>query len=111
MLSSSLLIPASVLAVLAWAVPVGLSWVMPEGVRALMILAFLSAILLFCVSAAFFFCLYLWGGAPFGELAAVGFWANVVFFGRLGLMSALIWAPIMVLSVASRPRRWVKETW
>jgi hypothetical protein len=32
-------------------------------------------------------------------------------FGRLAVVSALIWGPIMLLSVAGLPKHWVKETW
>jgi hypothetical protein len=35
----------------------------------------------------------------------------VAHFGRLGLLSGLFWLPVMILSVASLPRKWVKETW
>jgi hypothetical protein len=44
-------------------------------------------------------------------LASFGTFANIVFFGKLGLISGMIWAPIMVLSVASLPRNWVKAIW
>ncbi|MEJ8562733.1 hypothetical protein QTO30_16945 [Yoonia sp. GPGPB17] len=96
---------------LAFVVPRTLARTLPEGVKPLMLNAFLSTILLFVLSALFFFCLYLWQGVNAAEIAKSGLTANVLFFGRLGLIAALIWAPIMILSVAGLPRKWVRETW
>lgn len=109
--ADGLFLPAMVLALIAWVVPKLLSMVMPEGIRPLLLLAFLSSLILFALSAGFFFVLYLWRGIPLDETLAFGFAANIVFFGRLGLVAAIIWAPIMVLSVAAIPRTWKKEVW
>lgn len=109
--SDALFLPALMLAVLAFAVPRLLARVLPEGVKPLMLNAFLSTILLFVLSAVFFFCLYLWQGLSAAEVFVPGLAASVLLFGRLGLISAIIWAPIMILSVAGLPRKWVKETW
>lgn len=111
LLSEGIFLPVLVLAVLAFVVPRVFARVLPEGVTPLMVNALLSTIALFVLSAGFFALLYLWQGLPVSGLAGAGLAAVVVFFGRLGLMSALIWAPIMVLSVAGLPRKWVKETW
>lgn len=109
--SDALFLPALVLALLAFAVPRLLARVLPEGVTALMLNAFLSTILLFLLSAGFFFCLYLWQGLSLVEILEPDVAASILLFGRLGLIAAIIWAPIMVLSVAGLPRKWVKETW
>lgn len=109
--ADALLLPALVISVLAFVVPRLLSRVLPEGVWPLLLNAFLSTLLLFILSAGFFFCLYLWQGVSVAEIMEPGMAANVVFFGRLGLFSAIIWGPIMLLSVAGLPRKWVKETW
>ena len=109
--SDGLFFPAMVLALLAWLVPKVLSMVLPEGVRPLMLNAFLSAIFLFVLSAGFFVVLYLWQGIPFAVLMEPGLAHNVVFFGKLGLIAAIIWAPIMILSVSALPRTWKKEVW
>lgn len=111
LISDSLFIPTAILAVLAWFVPILLSRVMAEGLRPLMLLALLSTFILFAISGGFFFVLYLMQGAPTQALGQFGLLENIAFFGRLGLSSALIWAPIMILSVMNRPRYWVKETW
>ncbi len=109
--SDSLLFPAMVLGFLAWLVPKLLAMALNEGVKPLLFNAFLSTIFLYALSSGFFFCLYVWRGAPLGELSGYSTMDNVVFFGRLGLSAALIWAPIMVLSVAGLPRHWTRETW
>ncbi|WP_342078128.1 hypothetical protein [Yoonia sp. SS1-5] len=111
LISDTLFWPALMIAVLGFVVPRGLARILPEGVRPLLLNAFLSTLILFVLSAAFFVCLYLWQGTPVAEILAPGLAANVAFFGKLGLMAAIIWAPIMLLSVAGLPRRWVKETW
>lgn len=109
--SDGLLLPAMALALLAWLVPKLVSIVLPEGVKPLMLNAFLSALFLYALSGGFFLLLYLWQGIPFARLMEPGWIANIVFFGRLGLSAAIIWAPIMVLSVAGLPRTWKKEVW
>ena len=109
--SGGLFVPALVLAVLAWVIPKVLSLALPEGVRPLMANALLSTLILFAISTLFFLMLYVVQGAPWEEIAQFGLAENIVFFGRLGLISALIWAPIMVISVANLPRTWTKETW
>jgi hypothetical protein len=55
--------------------------------------------------------LYRWQGMPFAALGDAGFWPVVAHFGRLSVSSALIWVPIMILSLANLPRHWVTERW
>ena len=111
MFADSLFLPALVLAILAFAVPRLLARVLPEGVGPLLLNAFLSTVLLFALSAGFFFCLYLWQGVSVTRIMEPGLASSVVFFGKLGLSAAIIWLPIMILSVSVLPRKWVKETW
>lgn len=110
-MSDGLIIPAVFLALIAWLVPKLLSMVMPEGKRALMILAFVSTLVLFAISAGFFFVLYLWNGMPVSDIAEFGWRQNIIFFGKLGMIAALIWAPIMIVSVAGLPRTWKRAIW
>ena len=111
LLSDSLLVPALVLALIAFAVPRTLGRLLPEGVLPLLLNVFLSTVLLFILSGIFFFLLYFWQGVPVDQVVASGIAANIVYFGSLGLAAAIIWAPIMLLSVAGLPRKWVNETW
>ncbi|MFT6076744.1 MAG: hypothetical protein ACJAZ1_003681 [Yoonia sp.] len=110
-LSDGLLLPALLLAIAAFVVPRFMARMLPEGVTPLMVNAFLSTLILIAVSGILFWCLYLWQGLQAEQLADQGLAANLVFFGRLALLSGLIWAPIMILSVAGLPRKWVHATW
>ena len=111
MLSDGLILPALVLALVGWLVPRGLSLVFPEGVRPLMLLALCATILMFLIGSGFFLLLYVMQGVPMAAVFADGIAPGVVHFGRLGLISALLWGPIMILSIAGLPKGWVKETW
>jgi hypothetical protein len=109
--SDGLLLPAVVLALIGWLVPRGLSLVWAEGVRPLMALALVATLIMILLSMAFFLALYMWQGVPLAMLFEGGLAPAVIHFGRLGLISALLWGPIMILSVAGLPKHWVKETW
>lgn len=109
--TDGLIFPALSLALLAWLVPKLVSMTLAEGARPLMLNALLSSIILFCLSGGYFFVLYLSQGIPFWKLLEPGWAAVVTYYGRLGLTAAIIWAPIMILSVAALPRTWVHEKW
>lgn len=111
MFSQALLFPAFVIAVLGFVVPRLWARMLPEGVKPLMLNAFLSTVVMIVLSAVLFIGLYVGQGAEISDLFSLGLVSNTVFFGQLGVASAIIWAPIMVLSLAGLPRRWVKETW
>ncbi|WP_439154144.1 hypothetical protein [Yoonia sp.] len=110
-INDGLFLPALMLAALGFVVPRMLARFLPEGVRPLLLNAFMSTIVLFFISAVFFFCLYLLQGLSPTQIFEPGLAATLLFFGRLGLSAAIIWAPIMLLSVAGLPRKWVSETW
>jgi hypothetical protein len=111
MFSDGLIFPAALLALLGWLVPRGLFLVFPEGIKPLLWLTFTATILMLFLGMGFFLLLYLWQGAPIDTLFEPGFLIGLAHFGRLGLISALLWAPIMILSVAGLPKLWTKETW
>lgn len=111
LLSNSLVLPAFGLAVLALVVPRLLARVLPEGVKPLILNALLSTLVLTLLSAVLFIGLYAGQGAGLADLFSLGLGSNILFFGQMGLASAIIWAPIMVLSLAALPRKWVNETW
>lgn len=110
-LSGGLVFPALLLALIGWLVPRGLSLIWPEGVRPLFALAFVATLILLAIGTGFFVALYVWQGVPLAMLFEAGVLAGVLHFVRLGMISALIWGPIMVLSVAGLPKQWVRETW
>ena len=109
--SSALLLPAVAMAVFGFVVPRLWARVLPEGVAPLMLNAFLSTLVLFLLSAALFLVLYAGQGVRLTDALSLGVVSAIVYFSRLGLASAIIWGPILVLSVAGLPRKWVKETW
>lgn len=109
--SDGLVFPAALLALLGWLVPRLLSRLLPEGVKPLMVLAFISTLIMLVLGMVFFLTLYIWQGAPIDTLFEAGILVSLVHFGRLGLISTLIWGPIMILSVAGLPKHWIKETW
>jgi hypothetical protein len=109
--ADGLVLPALVLALTGWLVPRGLSLFWPEGIGPLLLLALCATLIMFLLGTGFFVLLYIWQGVPFGMLFEAGIAAGILHFGRLGLISALLWGPIMILSVAGLPRHWVKQTW
>ena len=111
LLADAIVIPFLAIALIAWVVPKLLGMVFAEGVRPLIILTLFATLILFAVSGGLFMVLYVVQGAPLAELAGGGWLMNVVFFGRLGLSAAIIWVPIMLLSVSGLPRHWKEETW
>ena len=111
LLDDALLLPAFALAVVAFIVPQVMARFLPEGVGPLMLNALLSILVVFVLSGALFYGLYIRQGILALEFSVPDFWATLLFFGRLGAMSGIIWLPIVLLSVASLPRKWVKETW
>ena len=109
--ADGLILPAAALALLGWVVPRLLSLVWPEGVWPLLLLGFVATLAMLGLGMAFFAALYVWQGVPFAMLLELGAGPFLLHFLRLGLISALFWAPFLVLSVAGLPRTWVRATW
>ena len=97
-------LPILALLIAGWLVPALLARALPEGVPGLIVNGVLSTAILGVLSAALFVWLYGPGGQALWQVAPVHFLL-------LGARAALIWAPVMVLSLANRPRHWVHETW
>lgn len=104
-----LILPALVLVFVGWLVPRLLFHVFPEGIKPLILLAVCSTVVMFGFGITFFGVLYLAQGIPWAMLSGDGWVGFVAHFLRLGAVSALLWGPIMALSVASLPRRWKRE--
>ena len=111
LLTSGLVLPALILALIGYLVPKLLSLVWPEGVTPLLLLALTSALILLALSMLGFLALYLMQGVPFDRLFDDGIGPGLWHFLKLGALSALFWGPIMILSVSGLPRHWVKEVW
>ncbi len=110
-MTADLVIPALFLGFLGWLIPRLLSLVFAEGVRPLIGLTVTSALLLYLIGAGVFLGLYLYQGIGLRTLLLPGLGPTLLHFARLGLAAALIWGPIMLLSVAGLPRHWVHKTW
>lgn len=106
-----LLLPGLGLAVLGWVVPRLLARVWPEGVGPLLALGFVATLMMLALATLAFVALYAGQGAPLGPFFAAGALPGLAYFLRLGMLSALVWAPILVLSVAGLPRHWKEKTW
>lgn len=111
LISDGLFFPAACIALLGWIVPKLMSMLLGEGIKPLMVNAFASTVVMFLISSVLFAMMYIGQGVGWAELAGFGWAANVVFFGKLGLISALIWGPVLMLSVANLPRSWVEKVW
>ena len=109
--ADGLIWPAAALALMGWLVPRLLSLVWPEGVVPLMLLALVAAMLMTLLAMAVFAALYVARGVPLAMLWEPGAGAFLLHFLRLGAASALLWAPILILSVAGLPRHWTRATW
>jgi hypothetical protein len=109
--SSGLLLPALALAVLGWLVPRLLARIWPEGVGPLLLLALVSTLVLVVLATGLFVLLYVGQGVPLAVILDVGVLGGWPHFLRLGLASGLVWAPIMILSVAAVPRHWKEKIW
>ena len=110
-MTSGLVIPALALALMGWLVPKLLSLVWPEGVRPLIWLGVVSALAMLVLSMMGFAVLYASQGVPFMAMAGPDPLAALWHFLKLGGASALIWGPILALSVAGLPKHWTTRTW
>lgn len=101
---TEVVLPLIGLAVLAWLVPWALGRVLPEGVAWLLVNGLLSTVALAAAAAAGFVLLYGGAGAVIWREAP---WHFVLLSAR----SAIVWAPVMVLSLANLPKGWTEEEW
>lgn len=91
------LIPVVLLATLAGALPWALLRNFPRSQRSLA-LALAGSSLVLCVAGGVLFAgLYLLGGLPTEALTDAPL-SNALYFLRLGLSSAIVWLPILLLS-------------
>jgi len=110
-MSTSLVFPALFLALIGWLVPKLLSTVMPEGVKPLMALSVLSLVIMFVITSGLFVVLYVIQGADISLFTAAGISDGLLFLLKLSVSAGIIWAPIMVLSIAGLPRTWTSVEW
>jgi len=106
-----LIVPALALAAIGWSVPRLLFHVFPEGVKPLILLGVCSALVMLVLGIGFFTVLYLAQGIDWAALMRDGWMAFLGHFLKLGAISALLWGPVMLLAVASLPKRWTDKEW
>ena len=111
MTATSLIVPAIGAAILAWLIPQGLARLFPEGVRPLFALAALAALLMTLIAMAYFWAAYRAEDPAYTAALMERPLAAALALARPAAMSAMLWGPILVLSVAQLPSRWTKETW
>ena len=108
---SGLLLPALVLGLLGWLVPKLWSMLLPKGFAALAINAIISALTLSGLTGLYFVFAYWQAGVTLQALADQGAPGLLTYFGKLGLSAAIIWAPMMGLSLVGLTRRWGHAPW
>jgi hypothetical protein len=107
----SLLLPAAFLVAAAILVPRWIESFMPETFAGLILNGLLSAIALTLLSALYFAAAYLWRSTAVLDLLNIAPAATLGHFLRLGVMAAILWAPVMVLALSTAPRRWKENEW
>ncbi|WP_299814047.1 hypothetical protein [uncultured Jannaschia sp.] len=99
-----LIAPLIALVAVAWLVPWLIGRCLPEGAGWLVVNGALAALVLTAIAGVAFVWLY-------GAAVETVWHAAPGHFVTLALRSALIWAPVMVLSLANLPRNWSKAVW
>lgn len=108
---AALALPTLVLLALAVVVARGVEALVPETPAGLVLQAAFSAVALTALSALAFAGLYAAGDVPLATLIDADPSGGIAHFAGLGLKSALIWAPPMLLVVITAPRRWRHGRW
>ncbi|MGH1412268.1 MAG: hypothetical protein ACRBB0_02170 [Pelagimonas sp.] len=105
-----LALPAIVLMVLAVVVPRLVETFLPETLFGMAIIAALSSLILWILASLGFAMLYQWENP---RLAALLFSSTTSwpYFLNLGAKAAVIWGPVLALTVSTTPRRWKTNTW
>lgn len=102
-----LIIPAALLCVAGWCVPRWLGRRYADSLAKLAAVGCVAAFLLYLIAAALFAGLYVAQGAPVSAVATLG----IGYFLGLGSASALIWAPMLLVSLIGLDKRSRMETW
>ncbi|MBU2359251.1 MAG: hypothetical protein KKB02_10015 [Alphaproteobacteria bacterium] len=110
-MTTGLLLPALALGLLGWLVPKLWSMLLPDGFGALALNAVLSALTVTALTALYFVVAYWQAGMTLDRLLEEGAAGLMIYFGRLGLSAAIIWAPMMGLSLVGLWRSWVRTPW
>ncbi|MCR8724175.1 hypothetical protein [Frigidibacter sp. ROC022] len=107
----TILLPIAVLVGVAVLLPRWMQRITPETLAGLILNGLASAAVLTVLATLWFFGSYLYRGDVLLDLFEIAPGSTVLHFLRLGLASALIWGPVLVLAVAAVPKRWKEATW
>ena len=105
----ALVIPSLMLMVLAVAVTRAVERAMPETVPGLILTGIISAILLWIISGAMFGWMYVIREAQVSPYLGTG--SGLRHLATIGAKAALLWLPLMLITVVTAPRRWKTNTW
>lgn len=106
---TGLLLPTLALMALAVLIPRSIERWTPETLFGLALTAFLGAIALWLCSGLLFALLYNWQDPRVLDL--LGQSRGAAHLATLGLKAAIIWAPMLLLTVITAPRRWKTNVW
>ncbi|WP_226779646.1 hypothetical protein [Oceaniglobus trochenteri] len=106
-----LILPVAAIVLAAMAVPLALGRLLPEGGLWLIVNGALSALVLILAVAGYF--LWSYGRQDTRIIDALGVapGGSAAYFLGLGLSAGLIWAPVLVLTISTLPRRWKVKQW
>lgn len=104
-------LPVLALAALAIAVPRLLEHLVPETMGGLILNGAVSAAILTALATAYFVWSYARQDTRILDLIGIAPGESLLYFLRLGLGSALIWGPVLVLTISTAPRRWKENVW
>ncbi|UWQ20010.1 hypothetical protein [Jannaschia sp. W003] len=101
---AGVLVPLFALGALAWLLPrLAARW-LPRSMRGLVMNGAICGAILFAAGVALFAALY-------GDAAGVVWSEAPAHFAVLSARAALLWGPVLVLSLAGLPRRWGPGAW
>ena len=102
-------LPTILLMCLAVGVTRGVERFVPETLPGLVALAMIASGAMWVLASGLFAGLYVWQDARLTGL--LGQADSLRHFAGLGLKSALIWAPVVLLVAGTAPRRWKNAVW
>lgn len=106
---AGLLLPTIVLMIMGVLVTRGLERVVPETLLGLALNAVIASVILWLLSALLFAVLYQWQDDR--VLRLLGQSSGAQHLLAVGAKAAIIWGPLMCLTVATSPRRWKTNVW
>ncbi|MBV7395148.1 hypothetical protein [Mameliella sediminis] len=106
-----LFLPAIGLMLITALVTRGVERLMPESLPGLALTAVVSALLVWGIASGGFALLYVMRDARVLALMEQTPATSTSHFLSLGASAALIWAPVLLLTVTTAPRRWKTAVW